>query len=118
MCGIPLVDITDNLKSLLNSIFFHCACLQRSDILLTTVSEDVKCVLTSQADQLATLTPIDISGLDFDASHKLTRLPVEETYATLALDTEQGATAKTFGGETHVDRTIAGFRLEVAIDLN
>lgn len=72
MCGIPLVDITDHLKSLLNSILLHCACLQCSDILLTTVSKDVKCVLTRQTYQLATLTPIDISGLDFDASDELT----------------------------------------------
>lgn len=91
---LPLVDVRDDLKSGLDTIFVNLVGLDTLDVSLAREAQDVEGVFACEGDQFATIRPVhlfklahgleaarqetNLSRLDLNASDQTTGLPVKE----------------------------------------
>lgn len=115
---VPLINVANDLKSILDAIFIDCSRLQSSNILLSRIAQHVICVFASQADKLARLRPVDVARFNLNPANELASFPIEEANTALTLDTKQDTTTETFSSKADIDAAIARFGFEVAEDLD
>ena len=112
------INVANDLERILDAILLHRTRLQRSDILLPRVAQNIIRILASQTHQLPRLTPVNIPRLDLNPPDQLPALPVKEPDPTLALDAEENAPGEAVGRESDVDGSVARFGFEVAVHLH
>lgn len=100
---IRLANVSDDLKSRLDTILLNISRLDSLDIVLARESQNVKGILTSNRHQLAAIGPVDLLRLNFDSSNKTTSSPVKERDTTLTCDAEKNTAVESLGLETNIE---------------
>jgi hypothetical protein len=59
--SLPFVDVCNNLKSGFYSVLLECAFLYSGDVVLSGISQNVKCILASNRDEFAIFRPVNLT---------------------------------------------------------
>jgi hypothetical protein len=129
-----LVNGSNVLNGCLDTILVGLAVVEAVDVALARVAEDIEVILTGKGDQLSRLGPVNLRNsqsltlleLSLNTTHVLrinlnspdqrAALPVEQTNATLALDTKKNTASQTLCLESNIKA--ATLLLEVFKDLD